>query len=261
MYIFVPKCNLKAFSIMAKTPKQPVHDPRDFLPAQGSTYINDSMSDEILGRETIENELQSIATANETRATAREIAYQKRKERQREDYQEQNKEAIEMRQESLEQRKQQKVEAIEARAVEVKGEKAVVVHPYSSKAVTVRNATTPAGVQKLLSSLNINLDVRLTRTDTMNLLATLLTCNEAQLQTLYNNRKVPLAIKTIIKRLMEDSKLGNIDAIERLWDRIFGKAGLSVDLPQGSSVLPGIIPGQPVSREAYMVIRETIIGK
>lgn len=127
--------------------------------------------------------------------------------------------------------------------------------------VNVSGATTPIGVKKLLNSLNINLDIQLTQTDTKNLLATLLTCNEQQLMALYNNKKVPISIKTVIKRLLDDSKLGNIDTVERLWDRIFGKNNLVISAPTNVEVLPGIIPGQPVSREAYMVIRETLIGK
>ena len=124
--------------------------------------------------------------------------------------------------------------------------------------------TTKRDVVKLLSSLNINLDMHLTQTDTYNLLSCLLTCNEAQLKALYNNNKVPLAIKTVIKRLQDDSRLGNIETIEKLWDRIFGKAGkVSLELPAAGQVegIPGIIPNTVVSREAYMVIRDTIIGK
>ena len=69
-------------------------------------------------------------------------------------------------------------------------------------------------------------------------------------------------IKTVIKRLKEDAKLGNIETIERLWDRIFGKVGKTVlELPQQSQSLPGIIPNTVISREAYTVIRDTIIGK
>lgn len=123
---------------------------------------------------------------------------------------------------------------------------------------------TKRDVLKLLSSLNINLNVRLSRTDTYNLVSCLLTCNETQLDALYKNEKVPLAIKTVIKRLKEDAKLGNIDTIERLWDRIFGKADKAMlEMPQGfqPQVTQGIIPNTLVTREAYMIIRDTIIGK
>ena len=122
--------------------------------------------------------------------------------------------------------------------------------------------TTKRDVVKLLDSLNINLNLYLTRTDTYNLLSCLLTCNENQLNALYSNPRVPLAIKTVIKRLKEDAKLGNVETIERLWDRIFGKTNAAMlELPQQNQSLPGIIPNTVVSREAYMVIRDTIIGK
>lgn len=123
--------------------------------------------------------------------------------------------------------------------------------------------TTRRDVAKLLSSLNINLSMHLTKSDTYNLLSCLLTCNEAQLAALYNNKKVPLAIKTVIKRLQEDCKLGNIETIEKLWDRIFGKADKAVfEMPTvQTQQMQGIIPNTVVSREAYMIIRDTIIGK
>lgn len=132
--------------------------------------------------------------------------------------------------------------------------------------------TTKRDVTKMLDSLGINLNLYLTRADTYNLLSCLLTCNEAQLDALYTNPKVPLAIKTVIKRLQEDSRLGNIETIEKLWDRIFGKADKAkIDIPATGQLLnqsgtqiqgvQGIIPNTVVSREAYMIIRDTIIGK
>ena len=126
--------------------------------------------------------------------------------------------------------------------------------------------TTRREIVKLMESLNINLSLNLTQSDTYNLLGCLLTCNETQLNALYNNSKIPLAIKTVIKRIIDDSKLGNIETVEKLWDRISGKAGkATLELPvlPGSqpSVTSGIIPNTIVSREAYMIIRDTIIGK
>ena len=120
--------------------------------------------------------------------------------------------------------------------------------------------TTRRDVVKLLSSLNINMSLYLTRADTYNLLSCLLTCNENQLDAIYKNPKVPLAIKIVIKRLKEDAKLGNIDTLERLWDRVFGKnqTAAAIQLPEGVS--QGLLPNTLVSREAYMIIRDTIIG-
>ena len=120
--------------------------------------------------------------------------------------------------------------------------------------------TTRPEVTKLLKSLNVNLDVQLTRSDTQNLLATLLTCNEKQLQGLQANPKVPIAIKIVIKRLLDDAIVGDMSAIERVWDRVFGKNALAVEPSQAQDLFGGLIPNTPVSREAYIVIKQHLTG-
>ena len=47
--------------------------------------------------------------------------------------------------------------------------------------------------------------------------------------------------------------------VEKLWDRIFGKAGMMLNLPEQTQQMTGIIPNTPVSREAYIVIRDTLL--
>ena len=161
---------------------------------------------------------------------------------------------------------QKRVEAIEALEAEtVKPldalELADKTKSYSStigKAIQLQGASRPE-ITKLLTSLNINLSVQLTKQDTANLLACLLTCNETQLAALYNNKKIPIVIKTVIKRLQEDMKLGNIETVEKLWDRVFGKGQMQLNLPEGQQLQTGIIPNVPVSREAYLIIRENLI--
>ena len=127
------------------------------------------------------------------------------------------------------------------------------------KALQLQGASRPE-IQKLLSALNINLSVRLSKADTGNLLACLLTCNESQLNALLGNPKVPVVIKTVIKRLLEDMKYGNTETVEKLWDRLFGKTMAQPDMSGPEpSLEKGIIPNVPVSREAYVIIRDTLI--
>lgn len=165
------------------------------------------------------------------------------------------------------QKRVEAIEALEAQTVEpLKATELAERHDsgrgsYSSmigKALQLQGASRPE-ITKLLTSLNINLSVQLTKQDTANLLACLLTCNNSQLQALMTNKKVPVVIKTVIKRLIEDEKLGNIETIEKLWDRIFGKGPMQLNLPEGQQLQTGIIPNQPVSREAYILIRDTLI--
>lgn len=134
-------------------------------------------------------------------------------------------------------------------------------YPQMVKKALQLQGTSRPEIVKLLNSLNINLSVQLSKQDTANLLACLLTCNESQLQALLKNPKVPVVIKTVIKRMMEDMKLGNINTVERLWDRIFGKGAMQLNLPEQTQIQTGILPNTPLSREAYIIIRETLIGQ
>ena len=127
------------------------------------------------------------------------------------------------------------------------------------KQASVLQTTTRKDVTKLLTSLNINLNLQLTKADTSNLLSCLLTCNETQLNALYNNKKIPIAIKTVIKRMLEDAKLGNMSTVESLWDRVFGKNGMSQEATTQQAQQAGLIPGTPISREAYIILRDTLI--
>lgn len=166
------------------------------------------------------------------------------------------------------QKRVEAIEALEAQIVEpLKATELAECHNSDKgsclsairSAIQLQGASRPE-ITKLLTSLNINLSVQLTKQDTANLLACLLTCNNSQLQALMTNKKVPVVIKTVIKRLIEDEKLGNIETIEKLWDRIFGKGPMQLSLPEGQQLQTGIIPNMPVSREAYLIIRENLIN-
>lgn len=163
------------------------------------------------------------------------------------------------------QEQEAKIELVEAIEEEYKSrtsemaERSLPYHHGTGELLKMQG-TTRGEVVKLMSSLNINLSLQLTKGDTANMLACLLTCNEQQLIALQKNSKIPIAIKIVIKRLLEDSSLGNMETIEKLWDRIFGKANMSLNLPDQAQVA-GILPNTPVSREAYILIRETLIGQ
>ena len=115
-------------------------------------------------------------------------------------------------------------------------------------------------VERLLKALNLNFNTQLTKKDTANMLATLMTCNETQLTAILNNKRTPLVIRTIIKKLLSDSEKGDLDTIFKLWSRIFGKESLMPDETiQVGNIEKGLLPQQPVSREAYILIRDTLI--
>lgn len=231
--------------------KKTEKDILDLLPDRGNS-INHGMSpmrDEKI-KKTVQKEQEKL--------TARELAKAKFKEKkQLETLERKIKDPESFLPEDKREKLQEKRMNIEA--IEAVESQPVPVVPENILPLV---GTTKPQVAKLLQSLNINTSVYLSKSDTYNLLSCLLTCNEQQLNAVYNNKKVPVAVKTVIKRLLEDAKLGNIETVEKLWDRIFGKAGqVTLELPQASQTANGIIPNTVVSREAYMIIRDTIIGK
>ena len=58
---------------------------------------------------------------------------------------------------------------------------------------------------------------------------------------------------------VKNAKLRNIETVEKLWDRVFGKGQMQLNLPEQQQLQTGIIPNVPISREAYIVIRDTLI--
>lgn len=111
---------------------------------------------------------------------------------------------------------------------------------------------------QLLRSLGIQTSVQLTRNDTFNLLASLMGCTESQIDALLKNKNVPLAVKTILRRLRDDCAEGDTALVERLWDRLYGKGPLRDDLPGAGLVESRVLPGHPMSREAYAIIVENL---
>lgn len=224
----------------------------DLLPNRGNT-MNYQLSSER------ESHIDELITAEHNKLTAREIAKAKlRERRQLEKLEERAKNpesTLTPKQQQRLKEKRDNVELLDA----IDTTAHIINVPEQALPLL---GTTKTEVAKLLTSLNINLNLNLTKNDTYNLLSCLLTCNEAQLNAIYSNKKVPIAVKTVIKRLLDDAKIGNIDTVEKLWDRVFGKNNqMTLEMPQAKQTMPGILPNTVVSREAYTIIRETILGK
>lgn len=132
----------------------------------------------------------------------------------------------------------------------------------SKKEVLALQGTTRPEIARLMKALNIDTNIQLSKSDTSNLVACLLTCNEQQLDALYTNPKVPIAVKIIIKRMLDDAKVGCTTTVEMLWDRIFGKNGLNTPDVSASQQNTGfsLIPDEPISREAYAILHQTLIS-
>lgn len=249
----------------------------DILPTRDFS-LNDPASDR-------EEHIQAAVEAQAQKKNAQELARLKFREKRRLDYAAEKLRKIEeeglsdapgttiaqKRALKAKAEHEKNIQAIEMAEAENNGTLTAVLRenmPYGENVsrVMALQGTTSKEVTSMLQSLNINLNMQLSKKDTTNLLACLLTCNESQLNALYNNKKVPIVIKTIIKRLRDDADKGSLGTIEMLWDKVFGK--MSPDAPpaaagtgQGANTLiGGLLPNEPLSREAYILIRDKIIN-
>jgi len=198
----------------------------------------------------------------ESRKTARELLEEARKKQSKE--------------QSRERYVERKKERAEAGITVTKSPaQAVRAAKYEqSKALTPdtiemqERAGTSAQVSKLLRSLNINLNMQFSKKETYDIIATLLTCNEAQLEALQTNRRVPIVIKTIIKNILLDYERGSMTTVDKLWTRLFGSDFNDNPKNQGGnttvnilSMVPGVDGSKPISREGYLQIKNHVFGE
>lgn len=124
----------------------------------------------------------------------------------------------------------------------------------------------PARGSKLFKALGINLSTVFSKQDTYDLISSLLTCNESQLEALIANRRVPISVKTIVKVILEDYKNGSMCTVDKLWTRLFGASFEKEQKAANQatvnilSILPGVDGSKPISREGYALIRDKIFG-
>lgn len=194
----------------------------------------------------------------ESRKTARELLEEARKKQSKEKYIERKKEQAEQ------DLAQTKSSAQAVRAARYEQSKALTPDTIEMQ----ERAGTSAQVSKLLRSLNINLNMQFSKKETYDIIATLLTCNEAQLEALQSNRRVPIVIKTIIKNILLDYERGSMTTVDKLWTRLFGSDFNDNSKNQGGnttvnilSMVPGVDGSKPISREGYLQIKNHVFGE
>lgn len=130
----------------------------------------------------------------------------------------------------------------------------------------------------LLASLGLTSPgtAQMSRADLATVLEVLLSADEASLRALHDRPDTPTSLKTIIRRVLADMQSGSLKALHSLWDRLYGRTPLTAPdpaspasssssgqptagSPDAAQVLQGVLPGTPVSREAYIVIRDTLM--
>ena len=208
-------------------------------------------------KEIVETRLSAEQEKSDNKKTARELLEEARKKQTKERYIERKKEQAE-----------QGIAAAKSHTQAVKASKYEQAKPLTPNTIEMHEqAGTSAQVSKLLKSLNINLNMQFSKKETYDLIATLLTCNEAQLEALQTNRRVPIVIKTIIKNILLDYERGSMATVDKLWTRLFGADFNDNGKNQGGSttvnilsMVPGVDGSKPISREGYLQIKNHVFG-
>lgn len=92
-------------------------------------------------------------------------------------------------------------------------------------------------------------DQDLSKEDATKLLRYILLCNKAQLEAVARNTDLPIAVLGQIKAIVSDMAAGRTDAIDKIWDKIFGKTTTPIELT-GPNGMDLILQG-PMSRRDY----------
>lgn len=132
---------------------------------------------------------------------------------------------------------------------------------------------------ELLASLGLSAPdtAQMSRADLAAVLEVLLSADEASLRRLHDRPDTPTSLKTVIRRVLADMQSGSLKALHGLWDRLYGRTPLTASpassVPSAGQpgspaqqpgqllqdALQGVLPSSPVSREAYIVIRDTLM--
>ncbi len=110
-------------------------------------------------------------------------------------------------------------------------------------------------LQAIFNSLDEN--ERLSKEDILKLLEYIIICNKAQLETIARNPDLPMIIVNQIKAIVTDLASGKTDTVDKIFDRLYGKATISLEVT-GAAGVP-LIPDKPMSRKEYETMYEQLI--
>lgn len=92
-------------------------------------------------------------------------------------------------------------------------------------------------------------DQDLSKEDATKLLRYILLCNKVQLEAVARNTDLPIAVLGQIKAIVSDMAAGRTDAIDKIWDKIFGKTVTPLEITGANGT--ELIPKEPMSRKDY----------
>ena len=108
----------------------------------------------------------------------------------------------------------------------------------------------PSLINEFVKEFNMEDESRqISREDANKLLWHMMCCNKTDFEAMSRNTDLPISILSQIFAIAEDLKNKRTNTVDKIWDRLYGKSPLKVELsgPQG---IP-LIPKGPMSRKDY----------
>lgn len=101
-------------------------------------------------------------------------------------------------------------------------------------------------------------DRRISKEDAYKLMAHILSCSKAELETMARNPDLPISIVSQIKAIITELSLGKTDTVDKIFDRLYGKSTQPMELTgsQGTT----LIPGEPMTRKEYETLLASMKG-
>lgn len=112
-------------------------------------------------------------------------------------------------------------------------------------------------INEFIKAFNLEDESRqISREDANKLLSHILSCNKTEFESMARNIDLPVSIVCQMVAIAEDMKNKKCDNVNKIWDRLYGKAPMMIELA-GASGTP-LIPDIPMSRVALQELLKTI---
>ena len=121
---------------------------------------------------------------------------------------------------------------------------------FSSTCQPKNRKNSTSRISELIKAFQMDDESRsISKHEAYRLMTHLLSCSITELQTISRHPEIPASILIFIKGIFVDLNLGRTVVVEKLWDRLWGKSIISMEI-NGAKGNP-MIPDKPMSRLAY----------
>lgn len=122
---------------------------------------------------------------------------------------------------------------------------------------TINTGRKKSIAKQFMKELGVELDIIISREDSLKIMQAIMSCNLSQLADIENNENCPVSILTFISSIRADIKHGRTQTLEMLWDKVYGKNVQSVMVTTNTD-LP-LNEGQRITREQYLKLKERMV--